>query len=123
MKGDVLGVNSADLRAVSSLRQGTKPVGDPFMKTEIDALETDSVRNLQSYAATLMQEEDFNYANQFASKEDLRSNTINGTNAEQKMPGQIFSYRKGAVTVQVMYIGVIGNEYIPLGTFKTTQGN
>ena len=120
MDGKKFEVNIADLRAVNSLKGGTKPVSDPFMISEINVLERDAVLNLQNYAAGLMGGDDFVYANEFSSKENFRNDTINDQNVGPKNIGGIFTYRLKNSKVQVMYIGVPGNEYVPLGAVPLT---
>ena len=114
MKGDKLGINVADLKAVNSLRKGTKSLGDKFMNDEIASLETDTIANLQSYAAGLMRSDNFIYNNEYTSFEE--------TVAAEKTRdvGDIITYRKDNNIIQVMWVGVPGNEYVPLGTIPLT---
>ena len=114
MEGDKLGINVADLKAVKSLRDGTKSLGDKFMNDEITSLETDTIGNLQSYAAGIMRTQGFNYTNQYSSFEETQD-------AEKtRNVGDIITYRKDNNIIQVMWVGVPGNEYIPLGTVPVT---
>jgi len=114
MKGDKLGINVADLKAVNSLRKGTKSLGDKFMNDEIASLETDTIANLQSYAAGLIRSDNFIYNNEYTSFEE--------TVAAEKTRdvGDIITYRKDNNIIQVMWVGVPGNEYVPLGTIPLT---
>jgi len=109
IKGKALAVNSADLKAVNSLRVGTKPLNDPFMNAEISALEQDAKINLQTYAAGQMGVEGFTYTAQYDTKQDVSAANKN------RVPGDIVTYNKDGVTYQVMWVGVKGNEYISLG--------
>jgi len=114
IKGKALAVNSADLKAVNSLRIGTEPLNDPFMNAEISALEQDAKRNLQTYAAGQMGKEGFAYTAQYNTREDASAANKN------RVPGDIVTYNKDGVTFQVMWVGVKGNEYIPLGPVPAT---
>ena len=114
MKGDKLGINVADLKAVNSLRKGTKSLGDKFMDDEIASLESDTIGNLQSYAAGIMRTQGFNYTNQYSSFEE------NKKEEETRNVGNIITYRKDNNISQVMWVGVPGNEYVPLGTVPVT---